>query len=71
MNAQNVSNSLWAFATLGLELGPAHEPLMQATVRVADSMNEQAVANSLWAFATLGLELGPAHEPLMQATEGG
>lgn len=39
MNAQDVANTMWALATMDLELGGAHEPLMQAVVRVGDRMN--------------------------------
>ena len=71
-DAQAASNVVYAYGKLSqLEVAPAAparlRQLLQATVRVADSMNAQNVANSLWAFATLGLELGPAPEPLMQA----
>jgi hypothetical protein len=61
MNAQNVANSLWAFATLGWQAweGGASDALVggaleEAAVRVSTSMNPQAVANTLWALAKLG-----------------
>jgi hypothetical protein len=58
-NLQAVSNSIWAFATLGWEPGAeARAVLETAVVRVAQDMNPRDAANVAWAFATLGLMPG-------------
>jgi UDP-N-acetylmuramyl pentapeptide synthase len=56
MNAQNVSNSLWAAATLseaGLDLQEMVPALLAQIGVVAKSMKPQELTNSLWATATL------------------
>jgi hypothetical protein len=56
MAGQQVANTLWAVATLGLQSveRTMRSALEEATVRVAPSMIAQNVANTLWALATLG-----------------
>jgi hypothetical protein len=66
MNEQNVANTLWACAKMGLDLGEAQEPLMCALLRVSNSMNAQNVANTLWALSRLNLQPGTAHESLLR-----
>ena len=54
-NSQDVANTLWAFATMGMKPG---ERMMGQLERRAEAIsgefNSQAVANTLWAFATMG-----------------
>jgi hypothetical protein len=56
MNAQNVSNTMWALATLGwqAEDGAIRGALQGAAMRVCALMTAQNVSNTLWALATLG-----------------
>jgi len=61
MKPQELSNTVWAYATLGLELGAKARAVMDvAVVRVAPDMNAQDTANTLWSVATLGLMPGAA-----------
>jgi len=56
-NPQAIANTLWAFATLGLQ--PSEElmaGMMKQAVAVHGDFKPQAIANTLWAFATLGLQ---------------
>jgi hypothetical protein len=50
--AQDVANSVWSYATLGLE---PPEPLLNAlevkAVEIMNGFNAQNIANTLWAFA--------------------
>ena len=56
--AQNISNTLWAFA----KMEHPHRELFAAAgahaARIMSSFTPQAVANMLWAYATAGLEPG-------------
>ena len=56
MKAQDVANTLWAYAkagwTLDSDVGRALAMRAQA---LASTMNEQAVANTIWACAKLEL----------------
>ena len=55
MKPQEVSNSLWAYATLGERPGDATFAALGTRAEdVARSMNSQEVANALWSYATLG-----------------
>lgn len=54
----NALITLWAFATLWMELGDAHEPLLTAALRAAGTMNAMDLSNTLWAFATLWMSWG-------------
>jgi hypothetical protein len=55
MKPQEVSNALWAIATLGKMLaGKTWEALEGAAVRVAPDMNAHDVGNVLWSYAKLG-----------------
>lgn len=67
MSAQNVANTVCTFTTLDLELGSAHDRLMQAVTRVAAHKNEQAVAHTLWAVGTLQVHPGDACLPVLQS----
>jgi len=56
-NPQDIANTLWSFATLGLK--PSEElmaRIMTRAVAVQRDFNPQGIANTLWAFATLGLQ---------------
>jgi hypothetical protein len=58
---QDISNSLWAYATLRRHPG---DPLLDAAaaraVAVAARFKPQEVANTLWSYAALGHDPGPA-----------
>jgi hypothetical protein len=58
-NSQNVANTLWAFATMGIKPG---ELMMGKLERRAEAISgefkSQAVANTLWAYATMGTKPG-------------
>ena len=62
-NPQNVANTVWAFATLGVK----DEELLRAAARRATErirqFNPQNVANTVWALTTLGVR----EEELMRA----
>jgi hypothetical protein len=60
MRPQDVTNTLWALATLGWRLwaGPSRERLEAAAVRVAPTMNAQEADKTLSALATLGWQAG-------------
>jgi hypothetical protein len=66
--AQNVANTLWAYATMGQEPGAGvmrgREGRAEA---VAGTFNAQNVANTLWAYATMGREPGAG---MMRGLEG-
>jgi len=54
MKPQELSNTVWAYATLGLEpRAEAWTALGAAVVRVGPGMNPQNAANTLWSVATL------------------
>jgi hypothetical protein len=59
MKAQEVSNTLWAVATLGWHASDRsmRSVIEGAAVRVAPIMSAQHVANTLWALATLGWQV--------------
>ena len=55
MISQDVSNLVWAYATLGRMPGEETWVALEgAALRVAPDMVYQAVSNTLWAYATLG-----------------
>ena len=55
---QNVANTLWAFATMRVEMPkPLVECMVLQAERVAADFNPQDVANTLWAFATMGVQM--------------
>ncbi len=60
LGGQQLANTVWALATLGLQAGEGsmRSALEAAAVRVAPSMNAQNVANTVWALATLGWQAG-------------
>jgi hypothetical protein len=57
-NAQDLANTLWAYATMGREPGAGLMRALEGRAEaLADTFNVQAVANTLWA-----LEFdGPSH----------
>jgi hypothetical protein len=67
LDAQRVSNAVWALSKQGLFLEDAVVPLREASVSTAASMDEQEVSNSLYVFAVAEAELGCAKEALMLA----
>jgi hypothetical protein len=68
MEPQHVSNTSWAFATLGLPPGAeAWAALLAAVVRVGPGMVSQAVANTAWSFATQGLTPGAEARAALEA----
>ena len=57
--AQEVTNTLWAYATIGREPGAAVMKELEGRAEaVAGTFNAQNVANTLWAYATMGREPG-------------
>jgi len=56
-NPQDISNMLWAFATLGLQPSKALlAGLTEQAMVVQGDFKAQGIANTLWSFATLGLQ---------------
>eukprot|EP00798_Chlamydomonas_sp_ICE-L_P030055 gene30055-biopygen15914 len=55
-NAQDLSNSLWAFAKLGIEDDAFTAALLSVAERKLPGFNAQELSNSLWASAKLGIE---------------
>lgn len=58
-NPQNLTNILWAFATMGVM--PPNTLIDRAVERFMQLLpfyNPQGVANTVWAFAMLGLSPG-------------
>ena len=67
-NAQNVANTLWAYATMGREPGAGVMKGLEGRAEALGGMfNAQNVANLLWAYATMGREPGVG---MMRALEG-
>ena len=53
--AQDVANTLWAYATMGREPGAGVMRGLEGRAEaVAGTFNEQNVANTLWAYARMG-----------------
>ena len=68
--AQNVANTLWAYATMGPEPGAGMMRELEGRAEaVAGTFKTQNVANTLWVYATMGRvpgagmmrEIGRAH----------
>jgi hypothetical protein len=54
-NSQNISNTLWAFASLNHHPGPMLLKVLQRElVHKLRQFTPQGIENVLWAFATLG-----------------
>jgi hypothetical protein len=54
-NAQEVANTLWAYATMGREPGAwVMRGLEGRAEALAGTMNAQDVSTTLWAYATMG-----------------
>jgi len=67
-NAQNVANTLWAYATMGRKPGAGLMRVLEGRAEaVAGTFNAQNVTNTLWAYATMGREPGAG---LMRVLEG-
>jgi len=67
-NAQDVANTLWAYATMGRAPGAGVMRGLEGRAEaVAGTFIAQDVANTLWAYATLGREPGAG---LMRGLEG-
>jgi hypothetical protein len=67
-NAQEVANTLWAYATMGREPGAGVMRELEGRAEaLAGTFNAQEVANTLWAYATMGRV--PA-EGMMRELEG-
>ena len=58
-NAQNVANTLWAYATMGREPGAGLMRVLEVRAEaLAGTFIAQNVANTLWAYATMGRPWG-------------
>jgi hypothetical protein len=58
MNAQNVANTLWAYATMGREPGAVLRcSLEERALQVAADFTSQGIADTKWAYRQLGLSL--------------
>ena len=67
-NAQDVANTLRAYATMGREPGAGLRRELEGRAEaLAGTFNAQDVANTLWAYATMGREPGAG---LRRALEG-
>jgi hypothetical protein len=67
-NAQDVANTLWAYATMGRKPGAGLMRVEGRAEALAGTFNAQNVANTLWAYAKLGREHG---EGLVRCWRGG
>jgi hypothetical protein len=54
--AQHVSNTCWAFATLGIQAPSLFDAVDKSGQWVVKEGTTQAIANICWAFATLGIQ---------------
>lgn len=69
LNMQNVSNIVWALATLLLKDRPLLSALAHCTVGCCrETCGPQEVSNTAWAFATLVVYDAPLLEVLLQAS---
>ena len=72
-NSQNISNTLWAFASLNHHPGPMLLKVLQRElVHKLRQFTPQGIENVLWAFATLGHHPGehpPSHSHLQPHAE--
>jgi len=67
-NAQDVANTLWAYAAMGREPGAGLMRVLEGRAEaLAGTFNSQNVTNMLWAHATMGREPGAR---LMRELEG-
>jgi len=67
-NAQEVANTLWAYATMGREPGAGVMRALEGRAKaLVGTFVAQNVANTLWAYATMGREPGAG---LMLELEG-
>ena len=53
-NSQTLSNTAWAFATVGRKDGPLLMALANAAKQRVKDFKLQALANTAWAFTTQG-----------------
>ena len=57
--SQEVSNTVWAYATMGMKPGERLMGLLERRAEAtAGDFNSQNVANTLWAYATMGRKPG-------------
>ena len=54
LNAQELANTAWAFATVGQKDELLFNALARMAERRLDQFNVQGLANTAWAFATVG-----------------
>ncbi|MCF2108875.1 DUF1601 domain-containing protein, partial [Coxiella burnetii] len=59
-NPQDIANTLWALATMGINWRDIQEKeldnsLLKAIAQNANRFNPQDIANTLWALATMGI----------------
>lgn len=59
LHPQNLSNTVWAFATLGVAHRPLFEAISPAVMEMIGEFDLQGLANTLWAFASLVLANAP------------
>jgi hypothetical protein len=58
-NSQDISNTLWAFATMGAKPGESVMGQLERRAEViSGEFTPQDIANTLWAFATMGTKPG-------------
>jgi hypothetical protein len=68
MEPQEVSNTIWSYAKLGLTPGAqALAALEVAVLRVGSGMKPQETANTVWAFGTLGMMPGEESRAALEA----
>ena len=66
--AQDVANTLWAYATMGREPGAGMMRVLEGRAEaLAGTFKAQEVANTLWAYATMGRAPGAG---MMRELEG-
>ena len=71
LSPQQLSNVLWALATLKHQPPAMQMPAFaQATLRCLPESNSQNISNMLWAVATLGYALPPSVRDAFDATLG-
>lgn len=67
MTAQDVSRTVWAFATAREQLGRAEGPVLAQVSTTAASMHAHHVADVLWALCVMKRSLGSTESPMIHA----
>ena len=68
MNAQNVANTLWAYATMGREPGAVLRcSLEERILQVVADLTSQGIADTQWAYRQLGWSLPAQVETCLAA----